>query len=95
MNRFITNNNEPHQTSKAGFSLKFGKQPGWVSRVSLFGSLGWAILVPSLLGASLGFWLDTLYPGQIAWISVLLPLGIFLGCLNAGYWFQQGLNAKD
>jgi ATP synthase protein I len=75
--------------------IRLGRNTHWIGRLGLFGSIGWAIIVPTLLGMSVGLWVDTLYPGDFAWTSLLLPLGLFLGCVNAGYWFQQDFTPKD
>ncbi len=53
------------------------------------GAIGWAIIVPSLLGAALGLWIDTLWPGNYSWFSLLLPLGILIGCLTALLWSRS------
>ena len=55
----------------------------------MFGLVGWSIAVPSLLGISLGLWLDRRWPGEASWTLTFLVLGIVLGCLNAWYWIKQ------
>lgn len=55
-------------------------------QVATLGAIGWSIAVPSLLGAALGLWVDTLWPSNYSWFSILLPVGILIGCLTALLW---------
>jgi ATP synthase protein I len=57
--------------------------------LGMFGLVGWAVAVPTLLGIVLGLWLDDLLPGEISWTLTLLFIGIVLGCLNAWYWVSR------
>ena len=53
------------------------------------GVIGWSVVVPTLLGAALGLWLDRHYPGGRSWTLALLVGGLTLGCLNAWHWVSQ------
>ena len=53
------------------------------SGFSVFGIIGWSIVLPSLLGAALGLWLDENHPRQQPWVLALLLAGLSLGCFNA------------
>jgi ATP synthase protein I len=44
------------------------------------------VVVPTLLGAGLGIWLDHRYPNSHSWTLALLVAGLTLGCLNAWHW---------
>lgn len=57
--------------------------------LGMFGLVGWAVAVPTLLGIVLGLWLDSLFPGRISWTLTFLFVGIMLGCLNAWYWVSR------
>jgi len=58
--------------------------------LGMFGLVGWAVAVPTLLGIALGVWLDARWPAeQLSWTLTFLGLGIALGCLNAWYWVQR------
>ncbi|KAA6186209.1 hypothetical protein F2Q65_05200 [Thiohalocapsa marina] len=58
--------------------------------LGMFGMVGWAIAVPSLLGIMLGLWLDRHWPAaQASWTLTFLILGVALGCLNAWYWIRR------
>lgn len=53
------------------------------------GAIGWTITAPTVLGAALGLWVDTLWPSHFSWFSMLLPLGLLAGCLAALFWSWQ------
>ena len=63
--------------------------PGLWSGLGLMGVVGWSVVVPTLLGAALGLWLDGRYPGGRAWTLALLMAGLTLGCLNAWHWVSK------
>lgn len=53
------------------------------------GLIGWSVVVPTLLGAALGIWLDERHPGRHSWTLALLVAGLVLGCFNAGHWVAK------
>ena len=57
--------------------------------LGLFGMVGWAVTLPTLMGIALGVWLDRRHPGQYSWTLMLLTLGLGLGCWNAWYWVTK------
>ena len=57
--------------------------------LGMMGLIGWSIVVPTLLGAALGVWLDSRHPGANSWTLMLLILGLVLGCLNAWHWVSK------
>jgi len=57
--------------------------------VGMMGLVGWSVAVPTLLGAGLGVWLDSSYPGGRSWTLALLIAGLTLGCLNAWMWVAR------
>jgi ATP synthase protein I len=57
--------------------------------LGMMGLIGWSIVVPTLLGAALGIWLDARYPGKHAWTLALLVAGLVLGCANAWHWVAR------
>jgi ATP synthase protein I len=57
--------------------------------LGMMGLVGWSVVVPTLLGAALGVWLDEVYPRQLSWSLALLVAGLFLGCLNAWHWVAK------
>jgi ATP synthase protein I len=57
--------------------------------LGMMGLIGWSVVVPTLLGAALGLWLDKQHPGKHAWTLALLVAGLALGCLNAWHWVAK------
>ena len=57
--------------------------------LGMMGLVGWSVVVPTLLGAALGIWLDQHHPGKHAWTLALLVVGLAIGCVNAWYWIAQ------
>ncbi|HEV7930674.1 MAG TPA: AtpZ/AtpI family protein [Nitrosospira sp.] len=59
------------------------------SGLSMMGLVGWSVVVPTLLGAGLGVWLDRRYPTSHSWTLALLLAGLIVGCFNAWYWVTR------
>ena len=57
--------------------------------LGMMGLIGWSVVVPTLLGAGLGIWLDNRHPGKHSWTLALLVAGLAIGCLNAWRWVSQ------
>lgn len=57
--------------------------------LGMMGLIGWSVVVPTLLGAALGIWLDERYPGGRSWTLALLMAGLVLGCFNAWHWVDK------
>ena len=89
-----TSKNEPDLAgqigAKAARKLKARKstQGVWFG-LGMMGLVGWSVVVPTLLGAALGLWLDQHHPGKHAWTLALLVVGLSIGCVNAWYWVAQ------
>lgn len=67
---------------------KIHKRSIW-SGMGLFGMIGWSVVVPSLLGAALGKWLDKKWPAHFSWTLALLIAGLMAGCWNAWNWVAK------
>ena len=63
--------------------------PGVWFGLGMTGLIGWSIVVPTLLGAALGGWLDRNHPGAHSWTLALLVGGLTLGCFNAWRWVAK------
>jgi ATP synthase protein I len=77
--------------AKAARKLKARRNPApgvWFG-LGMMGLVGWSVVVPTLLGAALGIWLDNRYPGQLSWTLTLLVTGLVIGCLNAWHWVSK------
>ena len=65
-----------------------GAQGVWFG-LGMMGLVGWSVVVPTLLGAALGIWLDNNHPGSYSWTLTLLVVGLVIGCLNAWHWVAK------
>jgi ATP synthase protein I len=76
--------------AKAARKLKARKstQSTWFG-FRMFGLVGWSVVIPTLIGAVLGRWLDERHPGKHSWTLTLLIIGLCLGCLNAWHWVAR------
>ncbi len=63
--------------------------PGVWFGLGMMGLIGWSVVVPTLLGAAVGDWLDHRYPGAFSWTLALLMGGLSLGCINAWHWVTK------
>ena len=63
--------------------------PGVFFGLGMMGLVGWSVVVPTLLGAALGLWLDRHHAGAHSWTLALLVAGLTLGCLNAWHWVAR------
>ncbi|MBK8517087.1 MAG: AtpZ/AtpI family protein [Saprospiraceae bacterium] len=57
--------------------------------LGMMGIVGWTIVVPTLLGALLGIWLDRKYPQTFSWTLTLLIIGLGVGCMIAWRWVTK------
>jgi len=55
----------------------------------MMGLIGWSVVVPTLLGAALGTWLDKSYSDSHSWTLVFLVAGLCIGCLNVWRWMSK------
>ncbi len=53
------------------------------SSLGVLGTVGWSVVLPTLLGVALGIFLDRRWPGPVSWTITLLFAGLGLGCFNA------------
>jgi len=57
--------------------------------LGMMGLIGWSVVVPTLLGAAIGLWLDRRHPGARSWTLALLMAGLLVGCVNAWHWVAK------
>ncbi len=57
--------------------------------LGMFGLVGWAVAIPTLLGIALGIWLDNKFGGPYSWTLMMLFIGMVLGCINAWLWVKR------
>jgi ATP synthase protein I len=77
--------------AKAARKLKAQRNPtpGVWFGLGMMGLIGWSVVVPTLLGAALGIWLDKHHAGTHSWTLALLVAGLAIGCLNAWHWVAR------
>jgi ATP synthase protein I len=63
-------------------------QDVWLG-LGMMGLIGWSVVVPTLVGAALGIWLDNRHPGNHSWTLALLVAGLVVGCVNAWHWVDK------
>ena len=74
--------------ANAARKLKARRDPNsgvWFG-LGMMGLIGWSVVVPTLLGAGLGMWLEKRHPSNHPWTLALLVAGLTIGCLNAWRW---------
>ena len=64
-------------------------QPSMGFGLGMMGLIGWSVVVPTLLGAAAGIWIDRHYAGKMSWTLALLVAGLVLGCFNAWNWVAK------
>ncbi len=57
--------------------------------LGMFGMVGWTIAVTTVIGITLGIWIDRNWPGPYSWTLTLLFIGLIIGCINAWYWVSK------
>lgn len=77
--------------AKANSRLKAQQDttPGVWRGLGAMGLIGWSIVVPTLVGAMIGIWIDKHYSGTHTWALSLLVAGLSIGCLNAWHWIDK------
>ena len=77
--------------AKAARKLKARRNPvqGVWFGLGMMGLIGWSVVVPTLLGAAVGIWLDNRHPGNYSWTLMLLVIGLVIGCANAWHWVAK------
>ena len=60
--------------------------------LGMFGLVGWSVVVPTLAGALLGFWLDKRFHGTQSWTLTFLLIGLIIGCISAWHWVSREHN---
>ena len=63
--------------------------------MGMMGTIGWTVVVPTLLGVALGLWIDAHWPSSVSWTLMLLIGGLLLGCVNAWLWIAREQRAME
>ena len=67
------------------------KDTFWTS-LGLLGTVGWSVVLPTLLGVALGIYIDRHWPSRTSWTITLLFGGLTLGCFTA--WIHLRGNGR-
>lgn len=67
---------------------KEGDRSVWFG-LGMFGLVGWAVAIPTLIGVAVGVWIDKTWTGPRSWTLMFLILGVIGGCVNAWYWVKR------
>lgn len=65
------------------------KERGLWFGLGMFGLVGWAVTIPTLIAVAVGLWIDRKWPSPYSWTLMFLFIGVVLGCLNAWYWVKR------
>ncbi|MBN1543122.1 AtpZ/AtpI family protein [candidate division KSB1 bacterium] len=98
----ITNDSEQQNQPQKKFSAQVGSKEKRKQRaledkkndtvwfgLGMFGLVGWAVTLPTLIFLAIGIWLDATWPGRISWTLTFLFVGIVVGCFNGWYWVKR------
>ncbi|MFL9953650.1 MAG: AtpZ/AtpI family protein [Paraburkholderia nemoris] len=64
-------------------------EPSLGSRLGQIGILGWAIVLPTLMGLALGHWLDRTFGTRVFFSAPLLMIGAAVGFWSAWKWMHR------
>ncbi|HDQ05075.1 MAG TPA: ATPase F0F1 [Deltaproteobacteria bacterium] len=73
-------------------AIRHKDQTVWFG-LGMFGIVGWAVAIPTLVGIALGLWIDRTWPSQYSWALMFLIAGVLLGSINATYWIRKVRNS--
>lgn len=62
-----------------------GKRSVWFG-LGMSGLIGWSVVVPTVIGAGIGVWVDQNYKSRFSWTLSFMLLGLIIGCLSAWRW---------
>ncbi|HYS64310.1 MAG TPA: AtpZ/AtpI family protein [Paraburkholderia sp.] len=64
-------------------------EPSLGSRLGQIGILGWAVVLPTLIGLALGHWLDRTFGTGVFFSAPLLMIGAAVGFWSAWKWMHR------
>ncbi len=79
---------ERKQNRKLRARRNAGRRDYWIG-LSMFGLIGWSVVIPTLILTAVGLWMDDRTEGSISWTLTGILIGVILGSLNAWYWIQR------
>ena len=94
---------KPEKSGQGSFSAQVGMnatrrlraqrhKPGSVwTGFAFFGLIGWSVVVPTLIGAAIGLWLDRHHPGERSWTLALSLPGSCSAALARGAGWTKSI----
>jgi ATP synthase protein I len=70
-------------------------EPSLGSRLGQIGILGWAVVLPTLMGLALGHWLDRTFGTRVFFSAPLLMIGAAIGLWSAWKWMHRQQRGGD
>jgi len=62
--------------------------------LTMFGMVGWSVVIPILISIAIGIWIDKTFPSQYSWTLMCMFIGVVLGCFNGWYWISKEAKIK-
>lgn len=69
-------------------------RPLWLG-LGAFGTVGWSVAVPALIGTAVGVWLDRTLDDRVSWTLTGLVVGVAIGCVVAWSWVSRTSRGDD
>lgn len=63
--------------------------------LGMMGLIGWSVVIPTVLGAALGIWLDNHFGTPPSWVLTFLLVGLMIGCFTAWSWLSKEHSAMQ
>lgn len=76
------------EKEKRKIAAQKNKNTVW-SGLGMMGMVGWSVVVPAILGALLGTWLDKKYTQSFSWTLTCIIAGLITGSVIAWYWVDK------
>ena len=57
--------------------------------LGMFGLVGWAVTVPTVILIAIGIWIDKTWKTPYSFTLMFLFIGVVIGCINAWFWIQR------
>lgn len=57
--------------------------------LGMFGLVGWSIAIPTLIGITVGLWIDRTFEHNYSCTLMSLFVGLVIGCSIAWYWVKR------
>ncbi len=83
--------NDKNDETSDGSETPADKARGVWFGMSSIVMMGWMIVIPPLVGAFVGHWIDSKWPSPISWTMILILVGLVAGCYSVWAWAERHL----